>query len=150
MSAGVIKNPCWNNYPRGRACKKTSIQKKIYRKSLTVPKKSHSAHSLFLYIAKPYFLVGFFTLEYASQRMLELYYKFLKKILWRWQVWRTWNGHRLPPLGSVGRGILRLYSPWKARWVECEEFGRLYRHFRCQRNRQFLSQNVLQQTQKTG
>ena len=91
-------------------------------------------------------IVGFFVLQYAKQRMLELY---IFKVLWSWQVWRTWNGQRLPLLGCVGWKFGRHYSHWKARRVECDTFGRLHRHFHCQRNRQFLSQNVLQHTQET-
>ena len=44
--------------------------------------------------------------------------------------------------------IVRYYSPWKARRLECDAFGRLSRQFWCQRKRQFLSHNVLQNTQE--
>ena len=35
------------------------------------------------------------------------------------------------------------------RGLECDAIGRLHRHFHCQRNRQFFSQNVLQHTKET-
>ena len=52
ITAGVIIGPRRNNYPRGRACKKKSVQNFFFRKSLTVPKMSYSTHSLSLYIAE--------------------------------------------------------------------------------------------------
>ena len=46
-------------------------------------------------------IVGFFILQNAKLRMLELYYNFFKNYLWHWQIWRTWNGYRLPLLSLV-------------------------------------------------
>ena len=50
---------------------------------------------------------------------------------------------------AVGRKFWERCSPWKARRVECDASERLHRHFHCLRNGQFLSKNVLQQTQET-
>ena len=41
----------------------------------------------------------------------------LQKILWHWQVWRTWNGYRLPLLSLVRRKLGKCYSSPKTSWM---------------------------------
>ena len=43
---------------------------------------------------------------------MELFLQFLEKILWRWQVWRNWNGHRLVVI-SCRKKTWRTFFPEK-------------------------------------
>ena len=62
-------------------------------------------------------IVGFFILQYAKQRMLELYYNFFQNVLWHWQVCGTWNGYRPPLLSLIRRKFGRCYSSRNTSWM---------------------------------
>ena len=61
-------------------------------------------------------IVGFFILQYAKLRMLELYYNFFTKF-WCKQVRRVGNGHRLAVSCSCRERTGRLYKTWNESWM---------------------------------
>ena len=88
-------------------------------------------------------LVVFFILQYAKLRMLELYCNFFvdsvkRKILWFWQIRRTWNGYRLPLLSHVRRKFGRCFCSRKTSWMGPVTFYRLHWELYCESYRHFF------------
>ena len=93
--------------------------------------------------------VGFFILQYAKLRMLELYYNFFTRCCDVKQVRRVGNRQRVVVPCSCRERTGRLYKTWNESWMAEVAIQWLCRQFHCWFCSKFLPQNMLCETQTT-